>query len=815
MKIVIVGGVAGGATAAARLRRLDEGAEIILFEKGEHISYANCGLPYYIGGVIAARDALFVQTPTSFATRFQMQVRTRSEVMHIDREAKMVTVRDLATHREYRESYDKLLLSPGALPVRPPLPGLEDPRVFTLRDVADTDRIYDYVTQKKPRTMAVVGAGFIGLEMAENLHHRGIQVHLVEMQNQVLPPMDYSMAALVHQELDAVGVRLHLSTALESIEPSQSGLRLFFKEAPAIDVDGLILSIGVRPNVQLAQDCGLKVGDAGGIWVDSHLKTSDPNIYAVGDAIEFPSYLSGKPILPYLAGPANRQARIAADNMILGDLTEYKGPIGTAVAKVFDQTVAMTGLSAKALQKASLPWASVHLHGNSHAGYYPDAVQLSLKLLYHPQNGKIWGAQGVGFDAVEKRIDVIAALIGQGATIYDLMELEHSYAPPFSSAKDPAAMIAYVAANVMEKRQSVVHWREVAQLDPDKDLLLDVRTAEEFSGGSIPGSYNIPLDQLRGRLGELPKGKRLIAFCGVGLRGYLACRILEQNQFQCANLSGGLRTWKACTTPIGKGQHFKPTPLDRATEMALDSQAQRIQLDACGLQCPGPILRLKESVDQAVPGTEFEVTATDPGFERDVQSWCQSTGNEFLGSERAQGKLKVILRKGMATQALQAVSQKRPLGKTLIVFSDDLDKALATFVLANGAAATGHKTTLFFTFWGLNVIKKPAAPSVKKDWLARMFGWMMPSHSLALKLSKMHMLGIGTAMMRYVMRKKNVESLESLMLQAQKAGVEFIACQMSMDVMGVQCEELLDHVQVGGVATYMERAENAAVNLFI
>ncbi len=816
MKIVIIGGVAGGATAAARLRRLDEKAEIVLFEKGEHISYANCGLPYYIGGVIAARDSLFLQTPAGFATRFALQVHTRCEVIGIDRAAKTVRWRDLAEGSEGSESYDKLVLSPGALPVRPPLPGLDDPRVFTLRDVADTDRIRNFVDTASPRSMAVVGAGFIGLEMAENLHHRGITVHLVEMQNQVLPPMDFSMASLVHQELDSRGVRLRLSTALERIEASRDSLRLHFKGGESIDVDAAILSIGVRPNTKLAQEAGIKIGETGGIWVGPTLQTSDPDIYAVGDAVEFPHLLTGKPVLPYLAGPANRQARLAADNIVQDNRHAYKGPIGTAIAKVFDQTAAMTGLSAKALQRAGLPWQSVHIHGNSHAGYYPGAVQISLKLLFDPRDGRLWGAQAVGFDAADKRIDIIATLIGQGATIYDLAAIEHAYAPPFSSAKDPAAMAAYVAQNVLEGRQKIVHWRDIATLDPSRDLLLDVRTEAEFATGTLPGARNIPLDQLRDRLAELPAGKRLVVFCGVGLRGYLACQILEQHGMQAVNLSGGLRTWKACTTPIGQGQAFTASPTAlQATERAAE-QKPRVRIDACGLQCPGPILRLRQTLENSPAGTEVEVLATDPGFERDAQSWCRSTGNDYLGCEREKGTLKVVLRKGLPAPAnLPGASAPRPLGKTLIVFSDDLDKALATFVLANGAAATGHKTTLFFTFWGLNVIKKTRKPPVRKDLVSKMFGFMMPSHSLALKLSKMHMLGMGTLMMRWVMKRKNVESLENLILQARAAGVEFIACQMSMDVMGVQREELLDWVQVGGVATYMERAENAAVNLFI
>ena len=826
MKIIIIGGVAGGATTAARIRRVDETAEIILLEKGKHISYANCGLPYYIGGVIEEREKLFVQTPEAFSTRFRVDVRTENEVIFIDQKKKTVTVRQ-SSEDTYEESYDKLLISTGASPVRPPLPGIDLPGIFTLRNVTDTDRIKEYINSHSPRKAVVVGAGFIGLEMAENLHAQGAKVSIVEMGNQVMAPIDFSMASLVHQHLMDKGVNLYLEQAVASFEREGKGLKVTFKNGQSISADIVILSIGVRPETSLARAAELTIGPAGGIAVNDYLQTSDEAIYAIGDAIEYRHPITGKPWLNYLAGPANRQGRIVADN-ILGAKIPYEGSIGTSIAKVFDMTVASTGLPGKRLRLEGIDYMSSTIHPASHAGYYPDAMPMSIKITFDKQTGRLYGGQIVGYDGVDKRIDGLALVIKHQGTVYDLMKVEQAYAPPFSSAKDPVAIAGYVAEDMITGKTNPVYWRELRDIEMENKFLLDVRTQDEFALGSLPGAVNIPLDELRDRMSELPKDRMIYTFCAVGLRGYLAYRILTQHGFdKVRNLSGGLKTYRAATAPIVIHQENEdqtdesPSPQEKtlssepsAAPAIPVAAAKTIRVDACGLQCPGPILKMKKTMDGLASGERVEITATDPGFPRDAAAWCSSTGNQLISKEASGGKSVVIIEKG-EPKACNIVTSCEGKGKTFIMFSDDLDKALATFVLANGAAATGQKVTIFFTFWGLNVIKKLHKPETEKDIFGKMFGMMLPSSSKKLKLSKMSMGGIGGKMMRYIMNKKGIDSLESLRQQALENGVEFIACQMSMDVMGVKQEELLDEVTIGGVATYMERADNANVNLFI
>ena len=815
-KYLIVGGVAGGATAAARIRRLTEDAEIILFEKGAYISYANCGLPYYIGGVIEERDRLFVQTPEAFGKRFNIDVRTRSEVIAIHPEKKQVTVRS-AEGKEYTENYDKLLLSPGASPVVPPLPGIQSEGIFTLRNVDDTDRIKAYMTAHQVRRTVIVGGGFIGLEMAENLKHAVSQVAVVEMAPQVMGPIDYSMAALVHQHLQQQDVKLYLEQAVERFSREGDELTVYFKSGISLKADMVLLSIGVRAETRLAQEAGLKLGEMRGIWVDAYLQTSDADIYAVGDAIEYPHPITGKPWLNFLAGPANRQARIVADNMVLGNRIHYEGAIGTSIAKVFDLTVASTGLPAKRLKQMGIPYLSATIHNGSHAGYYPGSLQMAIKITFSPTDGKLYGAQIVGYDGVDTRIDQYALAIKQGATVEQLTRLEHAYAPPFSSAKDPVAISGYVAGNILSGKMTPLYWREMQQADKSQVTLVDVRTPDEYALGTIPGAINIPLDNLRERLADIPENKPVYLFCGVGLRGYLASNILKSKGYpDVRNLIGGLKTYNAATATIKTPEGFVcDTTTHACPASSCRCDKSIIKVDACGIQCPGPILKLKQAMDVLAVGQQLEVRATDAGFPRDAEAWCRTTGHKFLG-KRAEGGIQIVEIEKAAPQVVEATQpQTSEQGKTLILFSDDLDKTLATFVLANGAAATGKKVSIFFTFWGLNAIKKVRKPKVKKDIFGRMFGWMLPADSTQLALSKMNMLGIGSKMMRYLMRKKGVDSLETLRQQAIDQGVEFIACQMSMDVMGIKREELLDNVTVGGVASYMERAEQANVNLFI
>lgn len=812
MKHLIIGGVAGGATAAARIRRISEKDDIILFEKGEYISYANCGLPYYIGGTIADRDRLFVQTPEAFARRFRIDVRTNSEVTAIHPEKKTVEVKgpDGAT---YEENYDRLLLSPGAVPFRPSLPGIDLPGIFTLRNVADTDAVKSYLGSHNVRHALVIGGGFIGLEMAENLQEAGAEVAVVEMADQVMAPIDYSMAAIVHQHLLEHGVTLYLNTAVTSFEQDSDGLTVTFASGEKVNADIVILSIGVRPANSLALQAGLQTGARGGITVNEYLRTSVADIYAVGDAIEYPHPINGEPWMNYLAGPANRQARIVADNMVWGDKTKYEGAIGTSVAKVFDLTVAATGMAAKRLRQARIPYLTATIHPNSHAGYYPGATIMSVKVVFDPTTGKLLGAQAVGYDGIDKRIDEFALVIKNGGTVADLTRLEHAYAPPYSSAKDPVALAGYVAGNILSGKMNPIYWRELRDMDKEKVTLIDVRTAEEFATGAIEGAINLPLDDIRESLASIPAGKPVVLYCGVGLRGYLASCILRQNGFNdVRNLIGGLRTYKTATAPVASPSPSSGRHADK-TEMPPAEMAATIKIDACGLSCPGPIMKLKQTMEKASRGSRILIEATDPGFARDAEAWCDSTGNRFISHDTSRGVTSIVVEKGEGRK--DDAPDDRGKRKSFILFSDDLDKALATFVLANGAAATGEKVSIFFTFWGLNAIKKERKPAVKKDIFGRMFGWMLPSGSRKLKLSKMNMGGMGPKMMRHIMKRKNIESLETLRDMAIANGVEFIACQMSMDVMGVAKEELLDNVVIGGVATYMNRAEDSNVNLFI
>lgn len=813
MKYLIIGGVAGGATVAARLRRMDEKADIILFERGKYVSYANCGLPYYIGGTIAQRSKLFVQTVKGFTDRFRIDIRVEQEVTAIHPEKRLIEIKRLDSGETYTETYDKLVLSPGAEPLRPNIEGIDSKKIFTLRNVPDTDAVKNHIDTAHPSRAVVVGGGFIGLEMAENLHQRGLHVDVVEMANQVMAPLDFSMAAIVHRHLTDKGVGLYLEDGVVRFEEQDDKMIVHLRSGRQIATDMVLLSIGVRPEIRLAQQAGLTIGERKGIVVNQYMQTSDPDIYALGDAVEVMHLITGKPALIPLAGPANKQGRIVADNIVFGNNQTYRGSMGTSVAKIFDLTVATAGANAKLLKANNIEYISSYTHGSSHAGYYPNAVPLSIKILFSPTDGRLFGAQVVGFEGADKRIEMFAQVIQRNGTVYDLTQLEHAYAPPYSSAKDPVNMAGYVAENILSGKSRIIHWREIDSLPADT-VRIDVRTREEFRMGTIPGFRNIPVDELREHLGELPSDKPIVVTCAVGLRGYLAYRILVQNGFKdVRNLSGGYTTWRTATDKCSSGNSGSGC-CRPAGASAPEAPKTAIQVDACGLMCPGPVMQLKKSYEALKVGESLCITATDQAFGRDVASWCRVTGAELLSLETRNGKIIAQIRKQKPEAACTTTVDKAG-NKTIVVFSDDLDKALASFVIANGAAATGRKVSMFFTFWGLNVIKKRQKPAVSKDSFGRMFGWMMPSHSGRLRLSKMNMFGMGSRMMRMIMRRKRIDSLESLIQQACDNGVEMIACTMSMDVMGVRQEELLDNVVLGGVASYLERTEQANLNLFI
>jgi NADPH-dependent 2,4-dienoyl-CoA reductase/sulfur reductase-like enzyme/rhodanese-related sulfurtransferase len=543
MKLLIVGGVAGGASAAARARRLSEDAEIIVFERGPDVSFANCGLPYYVGGEIADRKKLLVTTPEMLRTRFKLDVRTLTTVESIDRIAKSVRVRELDSGRMYEEFYDKLILAPGAAPVRPSLPGIDFPGIFTLRNLHDVDQIKAQADQGT-KQVVLLGGGFISLELAENFIRRGIATTIVEKNNQILTPFDPEMTTPLVEALAAKGVNLLLGQAAESFESSPEGLVVCLNSGMRLTAQLVVMGIGVRPENKLAVDAGLKVGPRGGIQVNEYLQTSDANIYAVGDAIEVTDFVTGNPVQVPLAGPANRQGRIAADN-IFGRRAEYRGTQGTAILGFFDRTAAITGASEKSLLRANQPYRKVYIHPAHHAGYYPGAEQMTLKILFHPETGKLLGAQGVGGAGVDKRIDVLAVAIQAGMTVFDLEEMELAYAPQYGSAKDPINMAGFVAGGLLREDHPQLDIEKVLSLpEAKRPFLLDVRTAHEFNSGSIPGAINIPIDELRNRMEELPREGEIAAFCQVGQRGYLATRILQQAGFSVANIGGGYKTYK-------------------------------------------------------------------------------------------------------------------------------------------------------------------------------------------------------------------------------------------------------------------------------
>ena len=817
-KVVIIGGVAGGASCAARLRRLDEQAEIVLLERGAYISYANCGLPYHVGDVIKRREALLLQTPEQMKKKYRVDVRVRSEAAAIDRARKTVSVRSLETGETYDEPYDTLVLATGSSPVRPPIPGIESPRIETLWTVPDTDRIRALVREQGVRSAIVVGGGFIGLEMAENLRLQGLEVAIVEMLDQVMAPLDFEMAQLLHEHLIANGVRLHLGDGVSAFADDGRRVTVTLKSGTAVAAELVVLAIGVRPNSELAKAAGLEVNARGGVVTDAQLHTSDPDIYAVGDVIEVEDLVLGGRTMVPLAGPANKQGRIAADNIAGGSET-YDGTQGTAVAKVFELTAASTGANEKTLQKRGLlrgrDYETVTISQNSHAGYYPGATPLFLKLIFAADGKKIFGAQIVGREGVDKRIDTIAVTMRLGGGVRELTRLELAYAPPYSSAKDPVNMAGFAAENALRGLVRFADW-DVLEKDGGA-AALDVREDPEVAAYALPTAAHIPLGQLRGRLGELDRGKRYVVFCAVGVRAYNAARILMQNGFADVRVyPGGVRFFQSThyrdEAPPEPQQPVSDSGMTAPREAAA-APSVSMRVDCSGMQCPGPIMKVFETVRTMKDGEVMEVVASDPGFARDIGAWCRRTGNTLVANERRGSDYVATVRKGGA--AAPAAAAAAPEGKTIIVFSGDLDKVLASFIIANGAAAMGRPVTMFFTFWGLTVLRKKEKQPVKKTFMESMFGAMLPRGSGKLRLSRMNMGGMGTAMMKKIMHDKNVDSLEELIRKAIAQGVRIVACTMSMDVMGIKEEELIEGVELGGVGAYLGDAEESNVNLFI
>jgi NADPH-dependent 2,4-dienoyl-CoA reductase/sulfur reductase-like enzyme/peroxiredoxin family protein/TusA-related sulfurtransferase/rhodanese-related sulfurtransferase len=804
LQIVIVGGVAAGASAAARARRLSEKARITIIERGSDVSFANCGLPYHIGGEIADRARLSVQTPEGLAALLNLDVRTRTEAVFIDRARKTLRVRPTGGGTEEMLSYDKLILAPGASPLRPSLPGIDDPRIHTLRSLEDMDRIK--IAAGAARSALVIGAGFIGLEMAEQLHRIGKSVTLVEKVGHVLPHMDPEMVSTVESELRAHGVTLILGDGLAGFTNTTNGVTTLLESGRTLSADLIILSIGVRPEGALAGAAGLSLNDRGAIRVNAWMQTDDPDIYAAGDAVESKDRLCGTPMNLPLGGPANRQGRLIADHIFTPELARpYPGHLGTAIVRVFDSVAGATGWTEKRLRQQGVPFEVATVTDHQHAGYFPGAVPITVKILWNPENGRLLGGQVFGVDGVDKRLDVLATALAGRLTVDDLTELELAYAPPFGSARDVVNTAGFAAQN--QRRGLVSTVREI----PHDRRLLDVRPAALTAIDPLPGSLNIPLDELRRRIGEIDPSARWATLCALGKMSYFAARILTQHGVDAVGVNGGLKICRPTTTPPA----MTPRPLLIAPPMT----EAVVELDCTGMSCPGPLLRVKASMDSLTPGQTLMVRSSDPGFARDIESFCRSSGHEFLGMNREKGILIAHLQKSsgvLEPMSGGASSEDRRKGATVVVFSGEMDKVMAALIIANGAAALGGKVTLFFTFWGINALRREQAVPVRgKSLLDQMFGWMLPRGLGALPLSRMHFAGAGHRMMKYQMASKNLPNLPDLLSAALKGGVQIAACTMAMDAMGIRAEELIDGVELGGVADYLESAEMAGTNLFV
>ena len=692
--------------------------------------------------------------------------------------------------------YDKLVLAQGGNPIISPLEGINNKNIFTVRTLDDADKIKNYISKNNVKSAIVIGAGFIGIEMAENLAHLGINTKVVELSNQILAPVDYEVACFAQNEMRVNGVELILSDGVKRFSDGEIELN----SSKRFEYDIAILAIGVKPEITLAQNAGLETNR--GIKVNDKMQTSDENIYAGGDSVEIKSFVTDNDVLIPLAGPANRQGRIIADN-ICGIHSTYKKSQGTSVLKVFDYTVACTGYNEKILKRENISYWKILTFGNSHAGYYPDATSTFYKLLFN-NDGKILGAQAVGQEGVEKRIDVISSIMRNNGSVQELLDSELCYAPPYSSAKDPINILGMCADNVLKGFVKPAFYEDL-----EGSFVIDVRIPESFNTKTIEGAINIPIETLRNRLDEIPKDKKVILICNSGYTSYLASRILIQNGFNNVySFMGGMKLY----SEIQRDKEGKITKTSTLQAVAVSENQNITKIDACGLSCPGPIMKLSENVSNLNEGDVLEITSTDKGFYSDVEAWCSSTGNRLLNLDTIDKKIVATIQKGNL-QDKNSINETKN-GQTIVVFSNDLDKALASFIIANGAKASGKDVTMFFTFWGLNILRKENV-NVKKSFIDTMFGLMMPKGAEKLTLSKMNMFGMGSAMMKWVMKNKNVSTLAELIKQAQENGVKFIACNMSMEVMGIKQEELIDGVEIGGVAKYISESSNANSNLFI
>ena len=807
-KVLIIGGVAGGASTATRLRRLDENLEIIIFEKGEYVSFANCGLPYHIGEVIENRESLLVQTPESLKARFNLDVRVKSEVIEVNGEDKKLKVKT-KNGEEYEENFDFLVLSPGAKPLFPSIKGIESNKIFTLRNINDMDKIKAEIKNSNIKKATVVGGGYVGVETAENLKYLGIDTTLIEAAPHILATFDTEISNVLEFELVNNGLKLMTSEKVVEFQEAENEIIIKLESGKTVTTDIVILSIGVSPDTKFLQNSGINLGEKGHILVNENLETNLKGVYALGDSILVKNYLTNQDVTIPLAGPANRQGRIVAGN-IVGRNEKYKGSLGTAIIKIFELTAASTGLNERTLKQLNIPYEKIYLHPNNHAAYYPGASPISIKALYNKENKQILGVQALGISGVDKFIDVIATSIKFKATIDDLSELELAYAPPFLSAKSPANMLGFIGQNIEDGLLEQVFMEDLKNYNEKENIILDVREELELIGGKFNNSINIPLSELRKRYNELPKDKEIWTYCAVGLRGYIASRFLSQKGYKVKNLAGGIKSREKVILKAKEEENLNK-------ESNSNIRKEEDYLDLSGLSCPGPLVKIKEKIDKLQENEELKVKVSDPGFYNDIQAWSKVTKNPLLSLDKKDGLTYATLQKGKTSKVIEKNHENVIIednsNMTMVVFSGDLDKAIAAFIIANGALTMGKKVTMFFTFWGLSILKKKNLS--KKNFIEKMFAVMLPKNSKDLPVSKMNFFGIGAKMIRSVMKKKNIMSLEELIKKAIDSGVNITACTMSMDVMGISKDELIDGINYGGVGQYLGEAEKSNNNLFI
>ncbi len=806
MKVIIVGGGAAGASCAARLRRLDEKAEICILEASGEISIANCGLPYYCSEVIACRDEMLVSNPAVFKNLLNVDVRLFSKVTYINRKEKTVTVNE-----KEEIKYDKLVLATGSQPIKPAsIKGIDNKKIFTVKTLEDADKIKSFINENNVSKAVVVGGGFIGIEMLENFLHMGLESVLVEQASQILLTTDYEIAAAAQNELNKNGAKLILNDEVVSFGDKEVEL----KSGKKIEYDIAILAIGVSPVTSLAKDSGLELGLKNSIKVNEFMQTSDKYIYAAGDNIEVIDFVSGDSTLIPLAGPANRQGRIIADN-IAGLKSSYKKSQGTSVLKVFDKTIASVGLTEKMLSNKKIAFKKNIILANAHAGYYPGAQSIILKLLFTDE-GKILGAQAAGGIGTEKRIDVIASIMRLGGTVQDLLDSELCYAPPYSGAKDPVNLIGMSSDNILKGLLKPAFYEDLSDA-----VLIDVRPNPAFVASTIKGAVNIPATEIRKRIKEVPKDKKVILFCGKGFNSYVAARILMQNGYENVySFMGGKTVYDEIVKAKENKENTIPKDIcakrinEPKVSAPVNTSSNAVKVDVCGMQCPGPIMKISSKMEELADGDILEITTNDNALITDIQSWCNSTANTFIDHKQNNKDIIVRISKGSAVQTDNA-TMNTANGQTIVVFSNDLDKVLAAMIIANGARAAGKNVTLFFTFWGLNALRRSDISIKKENIIEKAFGIMMPKGAGRLKLSKMNMFGLGTFIMKKIMKKQNVPSVEELIENAKKSGIKIIACTMAMEIMGIKKEELIDGIEYAGVATYIADSQKASSNLFV